>query len=104
MPRPPLVSVILTSYNHGAFVEEALASVLLQSFADLEVLVIENSDGLRLDEDGELGINTSLQTSQTNSIFIVIRGGSNVDLRFVNDLIHRLKPAHATFTVRLSEA
>jgi phage tail-like protein len=68
-----------------------------------EVLIIENSDGMRLDEDGELGINTSLQASQFDNISVIIRGGIDVDLRSVNDVIHRLKPAHAAFSVRVTE-
>ena len=67
------------------------------------VLIIENSDGLRLDEDGELGINTSLQDPQSDTISVVIRGGTDVDLRAVNDVIHSLKPAHAAFTVRVTD-
>lgn len=68
-----------------------------------DVLIIENSDGLRLDEDGELGINTSLQDSQSDTISVVIRGGIGVDLRSVNDVIQRLKPAHADFSVRVTQ-
>lgn len=66
------------------------------------VLIIENSDGLRLDEDGELGINTTLQDSQSDMINVVFRGGTDVDLRAVNDVIQRLKPAHAAFSVRVT--
>lgn len=39
----PLVTVVLTSYNHGAFIEEALQSVLDQSVRDLEVLCIDDA-------------------------------------------------------------
>ncbi len=41
----PKVSVLLPSYNHERFVEEAMASVLAQSFSDLELMVVD--DGSR---------------------------------------------------------
>ena len=68
-----------------------------------EVRVIENSDGLRLDEDGDLGINTSLQGSRSDMINVVIRGNTEADLRAVNDVVQRLKPAHAEFSVRVMQ-
>ena len=37
----PLVSVIITSFNYGEFVENAVNSVLKQTFKNLEVIVIE---------------------------------------------------------------
>jgi len=75
----------------------------LELITNCDVLVIENSDGLRLDADGDLGINTSLQGSRSDMINIVIRGGTNTDLRAVNDVVQRLKPAHAAFSVRVTQ-
>jgi glycosyltransferase involved in cell wall biosynthesis/SAM-dependent methyltransferase len=37
----PLVSVIVTSFNYGQFVADAVDSVLAQTFKDLEVIVVE---------------------------------------------------------------
>ncbi|MFC3124176.1 glycosyltransferase [Pseudoroseomonas globiformis] len=37
----PLVSVIITSFNYGKFVEDAINSVLRQTFRNLEVIVVE---------------------------------------------------------------
>ena len=37
----PLVSVVVTSFNYGQFVTEAIESVLAQTFKDLEVIVVE---------------------------------------------------------------
>jgi glycosyltransferase involved in cell wall biosynthesis len=42
MASVPLVTVILTSYNHARFVEESLESVLNQSLGDLEVMAIDD--------------------------------------------------------------
>lgn len=39
---PPLVSVILTSYNHAAYVGDAIRSVLDQTFEDFELIVVDD--------------------------------------------------------------
>jgi glycosyltransferase involved in cell wall biosynthesis len=46
-PGTPLVSVILPSFNHAAFVGEAAQTVLDQTFSDLELIVVDDgsSDG-----------------------------------------------------------
>jgi len=43
----PLVSVLLTSYNHSKFIENAINSVLTQDFSDYELLIWDDcsSDG-----------------------------------------------------------
>lgn len=45
----PTVSIILTSYNHAAFVSAAIESALNQTFADFELLIIDDgsTDGSR---------------------------------------------------------
>jgi phage tail-like protein len=75
----------------------------LELLTGREVLVTDGSEGFRLDEDGRLGVNSSLQIPEPHRIFIVIRGGGEVDLKPVNELIHRLKPAHADFSVRVTD-
>lgn len=42
LPGKPLVSVILPSFNHAAFVHEAVSSVLDQTFRDLELIVVDD--------------------------------------------------------------
>ncbi len=41
----PLVSVIMPAYNHERFVEEAVRSVWAQTYANVEVIVLD--DGSR---------------------------------------------------------
>jgi glycosyltransferase involved in cell wall biosynthesis len=43
----PLISVIMASYNHASYVEEAVATVLQQTADDLELIVVDDasSDG-----------------------------------------------------------
>jgi glycosyltransferase involved in cell wall biosynthesis len=38
----PLVSVVITTYNQGRYIEETLASVMAQSFTDYEVIVVDD--------------------------------------------------------------
>jgi glycosyltransferase involved in cell wall biosynthesis len=47
----PRVSVVIPSYNHAAFVGEAVRSVLAQTLADLEVIVVDDGSS-----DDSLGI------------------------------------------------
>jgi len=40
--EPPLVVVVIASYNHAAYVVTAVTSVLEQDFGDMEVIVIDD--------------------------------------------------------------
>ncbi len=51
MTSPPLVSVVLTSYNYGCFLREAVESVLAQSFKDTEIIVVDDGSS---DETAEV--------------------------------------------------
>lgn len=42
MPTP-LVSIIVTSYNHSAFLEEALDSVFNQTWKNTEVIIVDDA-------------------------------------------------------------
>jgi len=41
-PINPLISVVIPTYNHGQFIEEAIESVLAQTYKNLEVIVIDD--------------------------------------------------------------
>jgi phage tail-like protein len=72
----------------------------LELMTGCEVLITENTAGLRLDADAKLGVNTSLQEIDRNKIHIVIRNRGGVDLEAVNDLVDKLKPAHTEAIIR----
>src|SRR5438270_10375032 len=47
---PPLVSVLLPSFNHEAYVEQAIRSVLEQSYPAVELVVIDDCSSDRTGE------------------------------------------------------
>jgi len=49
--KPPMVSVVMPAYNHERFVGAAMDSVLEQTFADLELIVIDDGS---TDRTGEI--------------------------------------------------
>ena len=51
LPDPPLVSIIVPSYNQGAFIEETIRSILLQDYPNLELIIM---DGGSSDQSPEI--------------------------------------------------
>lgn len=41
--NPPLVSVICISHNHGPFIEEAISSVISQTYDHIEIILVDDS-------------------------------------------------------------
>lgn len=64
MPTPK-VSVVITSYNHGRFISEAIQSVLNQTFQNFEIVVVDDHstddtlDVIRSFEDNRIHLITS---------------------------------------------
>lgn len=40
--KPPLVPVVVPAYNAARFVRETVTSVLVQSYSELEVIVVDD--------------------------------------------------------------
>ena len=38
----PIVSVVIPCYNHGQYVEEAVSSILAQTFREYEILIVDD--------------------------------------------------------------
>ena len=64
----PLVSVVVTSFNYGHFVGNAVDSVLVQTFGDLEVIVVEGGSS---DPDARMTV-ADLQRPRTR---VLMQGG-----------------------------
>ena len=39
----PLISVVMTSYNHHRYISEAIESVLCQTFDDIELIIVDDA-------------------------------------------------------------
>lgn len=72
----PKVSVILTSYNHAAYVAAAIESVLNQTFADFELLIVD--DGSR--DNSREGIKT-FNDPRIKTFLYEENRGSNIAIR-----------------------
>ena len=46
----PLVTVICTCYNHANFVEDAIRSVLNQTYKNVQLIVVDNASSDRSQE------------------------------------------------------
>ena len=93
------------AWIHRARGTQAGIKRAVELVAGCEALVIDNTEGLRLDEDGRLGVNTALHASNQNRIRIVLRGSAaDIDMEAVTDVVRKLKPAHCVFSVELADA
>jgi phage tail-like protein len=73
--------------------------------ASAEPLIIENTGGLRLDVDARLGLNTTLNEIDPNSLHITLPAkAAAYDLELIGEVVRRFKPAHATYSIRTTEA
>ena len=71
---------------------------------DAEVQVTENTPGLRLDEDVQLGINSSLEARDPHTIHILLpRSAAGIDIQVVEEILRRFKPAHAICRIHIKE-
>ena len=61
--EPPLVSVIVASYNHAAFVMTAVLSVLEQDYGDIEVVVVDDGS-----DDGTPDFVESIKDPRVNLV------------------------------------
>jgi phage tail-like protein len=69
-----------------------------------EVLVVENTEGLRLDGDARLCINTALLGTSPNNIYIVVQGSrGEVDAEAISQAAESMAPAHARVTIRFAD-
>jgi glycosyltransferase involved in cell wall biosynthesis len=82
LAKPPVVSVVMSAYNHASFVVDAITSVLSQDFGDLELLFADDGS-----QDATADIARSVQDPRM-TLFIhhrVNRGAALV----MNELIQR---------------
>jgi phage tail-like protein len=77
----------------------------LELITGSEVLITENSEGMRLDEDARLGVNTGLEPVNPGAIHITLRAATDeIDVDSVVEAVERLKPAHCSYSLHITEA
>jgi len=67
----PLVSVIIPCFNYGQFVEEAVESVLNQTYRDLEVILVEGGSSALESRQLLLGL-------QRSGVRVLLQGGAQL--------------------------
>ncbi len=67
MPREPLVSVLITSYNYARYLEEAIGSVYAQTYRNIELIIVD--DGSEDDSREAIGRAVRHAPFCTKSIF-----------------------------------
>jgi len=70
--RPPLISVTLPNYNYGQFLAPALESILMQSYANFELLV---SDDGSTDESAAIIRNYAAQDRRLKPVYNTVCPG-----------------------------
>jgi glycosyltransferase involved in cell wall biosynthesis len=48
--QPPIISIVIPTFNHGDFLERAIRSILNQTFEDWEAIIIDNHSTDKTDE------------------------------------------------------
>ena len=90
MPGQPLVTVLMSDYNDGRFLPQAVESILAQSLDDFEFLVID---------DGSTDSSADYLAGLTDRRVRVIRNESNLGL--TRSLNRGLDEAKGTFVARM---
>ena len=73
----PLVSIIITNYNYGAYIAEAIESALAQTFADREIMVTDDSS-----------TDNSLEIASRYPVQILKQDNGGLSLARNNALVH----------------
>lgn len=79
----PLVTVIIASYNHAPYIEASVRSVLQQTYANIELLVVDDGS-----TDGSVEL---LQALQTEAGFDFVAQANKGLSRTLNEAIARAK-------------
>jgi alpha-1,3-rhamnosyltransferase len=79
----PLVSIIISSYNHAAYIESCINSVLAQTYPNIELLVVDDGSS-----DGSVDILRRLQAQHGFDFRVQANQGL---ARTLNDLIARAR-------------
>lgn len=87
----PLVSVLMTSYNHEGFIREAIESVLAQSLTDFELIIIDDES-----QDGTRKIISEFK-EKDERIKIVFHNGNKGIARTINDGIDKSSGKYIAF-------
>jgi phage tail-like protein len=76
----------------------------IELYAGQPPLIVENFSGLRLGQDGLMGVNARLGEPQPHSIDVTVIAERVLDERVLRGIIETHKPAHVGYTLQISAA
>ena len=102
-PRQQRMSILHAAQNYQWHGTRRAIGAAVRTYTGQTPLIVENFDGLRLDQDGALGYNTELGSFRegTFTLTVITSSEESVNPQILSRLIESVKPAHARYVATI---